>query len=58
MDNAKAIKIILEISDECERAKKCNQCSFYNLVGHIEGCVFDKLVHEINPSDFRKALRK
>lgn len=57
MNKIDAIDILIKISDECKNAGKCNKCAFYNLAGHIEGCVFNELANEINPRDFKQALR-
>lgn len=57
MNKVDAMNTLINISDECESANKCTRCAFYNLAEHMEGCVFDRLVHEINPMDFKQILK-
>lgn len=56
MNKTKAIKMLLEISAECNNADKCNQCAFYNLVANIEGCIFEELKYRELPKDYREVL--
>lgn len=56
MNKTKAIKMLLEISAECNNANKCNTCAFYNLVDNIEGCIFEELKHQDIPKDYKEIL--
>lgn len=55
MEKFNAISLLLRISDECGKSKKCMECSFYNVDSNIEGCAFDVL-NKMLPSNIRERL--
>lgn len=58
MNKTDVINIINKISDECSNAGNCTKCAFYNVVDHVEGCIFDELVQQYTPGYFKDVLKK